>query len=255
MQSSLIYKKSQAYNQKMQVFKSTLVEIGSILKEARERKFLSIKDIRERTCIPAHHILAIESGARDLLPEDLYLIGFIKKFANVVGINDETLCNKYLKENTRLVHYEEDAFDLLFNGRINHKIIPLKMERNHLDKDKSKNSFIKVYHFYFIFGVILFVVFGYLGIQFFTSNKYESGLDNDIQNETFESANAGSVNNKNSDGVTKQHNEKVIQSQVEKKPIKQKIAVVKISKPDIITQKKVITSIQQVMLRPAIEIN
>ena len=143
-------RKIQKLPPKLHVIKDSLVEIGSILKEARLKWRLNVKDIREKTCIPIHHILAIEAGVREELPEDFFLISFIKKYARAVGLNEEVLCEKYLVSKTKSPNYETEAFDLLF-------------QKHH---EETRPIFIKVYHFYFFIGLCLFAIACYLMIQF-----------------------------------------------------------------------------------------
>ena len=95
---------------------SLLREIGTVLREAREKKSYSIRNIKEITCIPTHHIIAIESGDRAKLPEDLYLIGFIKQFARAVNTDERIIMEMISRERKyKSAGYESDAFDLLFN--------------------------------------------------------------------------------------------------------------------------------------------
>ena len=138
-----------------------LKEIGTVLRNAREKKSFSIRDVREVTCIPIHHIIAIESGDRSTLPEDLYLIGFIKRFAKAVDVSEKTITEMISRERKyKSQGYESEAFDLLFNGQSKQneeehgeqKVVRLRNR-----KENSENTFLKVYHFYLLVGMILFV--------------------------------------------------------------------------------------------------
>ena len=151
-----------------QLANNSLGEIGAILRDARERKLLSLNDIKEKTCIPAHHVLAIETGDRAKLPEDLFLLGFIKRYAKAVGLNDRVLCEKYLRtERFDKQNEENDAFDLLFQEEKKRKVIPLEPERKYININDHfvEKSFLKVYHFYFFVGILLFMTAGYLVFQ------------------------------------------------------------------------------------------
>lgn len=128
-----------------------LKEIGTVLRNAREKKSFSIRDVREVTCIPIHHIIAIESGDRSTLPEDLYLIGFIKRFAKAVDVSEKTITEMISRERKyKSQGYESEAFDLLFNGQT-------KQNEEEHGEQKSAHTFLKVYHFYLLVGMILFV--------------------------------------------------------------------------------------------------
>ncbi|AZR72437.1 hypothetical protein BBF96_02930 [Anoxybacter fermentans] len=79
-------------------------EIGQKLREAREEKGLSLKDISEKTRIRTIYLKAIEEGNFDKIPGIIYAKGFIKAYAQVVGLDPIEL----LKE----LQIQEDAPDL-----------------------------------------------------------------------------------------------------------------------------------------------
>src|SRR3989338_5925749 len=147
----------------------SLLQIGLALKEAREKRSFSLKDIRDITCIPTNHLVAIENGNRAELPEDFYLMGFIKRYARAVGINEN------IKGSSP--SYGIDAFDVLFKEDYKTKepkIINLKKKGGHKDSEIFKEGFLKGYHFYFFIGVILFVAAIYLIFQTLRTNSYNS---------------------------------------------------------------------------------
>ena len=144
-----------------------LKEIGMVLRDAREKKSLSIREVKEATCIPIHHITAIESGDRTKLPEDFYLIGFIKRFARVVDVSEAIIMGMISRERKyKSPRYESEAFDLLFNRQEpkqkeqeeqEEKVVRLQNRKKYLNKETIEKSFFKVYHFYLLVGMILFV--------------------------------------------------------------------------------------------------
>jgi cytoskeletal protein RodZ len=62
-----------------------LVEIGSQLKQIREEKDISLEKIKQITLISERHLRAIEEGNINHLPEPVYIQGFIRKYAHVLG--------------------------------------------------------------------------------------------------------------------------------------------------------------------------
>lgn len=76
----------------------TFEQIGQKLKAAREGQGLSLVQIWERTKIPMHHLQSMETGVTDDLPETVYVAGFIKRYADVVGLNGQNLAEEYRKE-------------------------------------------------------------------------------------------------------------------------------------------------------------
>lgn len=68
-----------------------LKELGSLLKEERERQGLTIEQIMEITKVSRVNINAIESGNRDEFPHEVYAKGFIKNYAKSLGLDAEEI--------------------------------------------------------------------------------------------------------------------------------------------------------------------
>lgn len=68
-----------------------LLAIGEALYNARCDKNISIEQLHQRTCVPNHHIKALEDGVWHHLPEDIYLKGFIRLLGNTLGLNGQEL--------------------------------------------------------------------------------------------------------------------------------------------------------------------
>lgn len=64
-----------------------LEELGFQLHQLREKKMLSIDQIAARTMIQPRLLLAIESGNTSILPEAVYVRGFLKRYADALGLN------------------------------------------------------------------------------------------------------------------------------------------------------------------------
>lgn len=61
---------------------------GSLLREAREGRRLSLEEIAHRTKISPSQLALIESGNVDDLPGEVFVRGFIRSYARSVGIPD-----------------------------------------------------------------------------------------------------------------------------------------------------------------------
>lgn len=61
--------------------------VGNLLKQARTKKKLTFTEISSITKIPKSTLIAIEKNQLDKLPPQTYLTGFIKNYAQVVGLN------------------------------------------------------------------------------------------------------------------------------------------------------------------------
>ena len=75
-----------------------LSSIGQTLYTARCQKNISIEQLHQRTCVPSHHIRALEDGIWNNLPEDIYLRGFIRLLGNAVDLNGQTLSQQFSNE-------------------------------------------------------------------------------------------------------------------------------------------------------------
>lgn len=64
-----------------------LRQVGYQLMQARQAKSLSIDQLHRQTLVPPHQIVALEAGRLDLLPEDVYIRGFIRRIAFALGLN------------------------------------------------------------------------------------------------------------------------------------------------------------------------
>jgi len=78
-------KENKLHFQQEQVEK--LKELGSRLRHFRTEQSLPIEEVAARTRIQARLLNAIEEGRLDQLPEPVYIKGFIKRFADALGLN------------------------------------------------------------------------------------------------------------------------------------------------------------------------
>lgn len=61
--------------------------IGERLRQAREAKGLSLDDVARQTRIPIRHLEHIEREEWDALPAITYSVGFVRNYANAVGLD------------------------------------------------------------------------------------------------------------------------------------------------------------------------
>jgi cytoskeletal protein RodZ len=73
-----------------------LDNLGEILRQARLEKGKSLEEIAEETKIRVRYLQAIEEGRFDLLPGHFYTRGFIKSYAEAVGLDPDELLASYL---------------------------------------------------------------------------------------------------------------------------------------------------------------
>ena len=68
-----------------------VTELGETLRQARIKKGLTIDDIHQETKIQRRYLEAIEDGNLDALPGHFYARAFVKSYAEVVGIDPDTI--------------------------------------------------------------------------------------------------------------------------------------------------------------------
>lgn len=78
-------KQNPIYVQQQQVEK--LQELGSCLRQIREKQAVSLEEVAEKTRIQSRLLKAIEEGRLEQLPEPVYIRGFLRKFADALGLN------------------------------------------------------------------------------------------------------------------------------------------------------------------------
>jgi cytoskeleton protein RodZ len=61
---------------------------GSLLRQARESRQISLAEVAARTKVPQGSLQLIEAGKIDDLPADVFVRGFIRSYARSVGIGD-----------------------------------------------------------------------------------------------------------------------------------------------------------------------
>jgi cytoskeleton protein RodZ len=70
-------------------------EIGTELKRLREQKGLTLEDVQQGTKIRNRYLEAIEAGELETLPGMVYARGFIKSYAEFLGVNGQELLETY----------------------------------------------------------------------------------------------------------------------------------------------------------------
>lgn len=74
---------------------SQLAQIGAFLRENREQQGKSLQDIAVRTYIRPQLLSGIETGNPDLLPEPIFVQGFIRRYAETLGLKGIELSQQF----------------------------------------------------------------------------------------------------------------------------------------------------------------
>lgn len=72
--------------------------LGEQFKTARVALKLSVFDVSSQTKIPVKYLKWLEEGDYESLPSEVYVRGFIMKYARVLNINSDALFSQYLVE-------------------------------------------------------------------------------------------------------------------------------------------------------------
>ena len=85
-----------------------MFEIGSSLREARERQGLDITELELQTKVRSKYLRALEDEHFDQLPAHTYIKGFLRTYADALGLDGQLYVDEY---NSRFVA-GEDEIDL-----------------------------------------------------------------------------------------------------------------------------------------------
>ncbi len=78
--------------------KHTTHTSGELLKKARESKGEKIHQVADILCIGKNYLQAIEDMNQDSLPEQVYTLGFVRSYANYLGLDPQKTVNKFKLE-------------------------------------------------------------------------------------------------------------------------------------------------------------
>ena len=92
------------------------VNVGSILKKAREKKKKEIKAIADVLCIRSCYLQALEESDYESFPAKAYAIGFLRNYADFLGLDVDALIEQYRKETN---HLKSENLDMPIVERAN----------------------------------------------------------------------------------------------------------------------------------------
>ena len=78
-----------------QLQREQLASIGGVLRQTREEQSLSLEQLSSKTLIRPSLMAAIESASLEQLPEPVYVRGLIKRYADILGLDGETLAIQF----------------------------------------------------------------------------------------------------------------------------------------------------------------
>lgn len=71
-------------------------EFGEYLREQREQKHVELHAIAQQTRIPMRSLRHLEEGTFDKLPADIFIRGFLRSYADCLGLDRVEILDRYL---------------------------------------------------------------------------------------------------------------------------------------------------------------
>ena len=75
--------------------KEQLQEISRCLLQARQEKSIRIEEVAAKTHIRLSFLKALDAGHFEELPEPVYVQGFLRRYADVLGLDGTALANSF----------------------------------------------------------------------------------------------------------------------------------------------------------------
>ncbi len=83
--------------------------VGELLVEARAQLGLSISEISDRLHLTEHFVRAMETGEYGKLPGEVYVKGYLKSYALLLGLNVEQVMAAYLRSSAQVTYQNNSA--------------------------------------------------------------------------------------------------------------------------------------------------
>jgi hypothetical protein len=101
--------------------------VGEQLAAERERQELELSDVAARTRIPLRHLEAIEAGRHDGLPALPYSAGFVKSYANLLGLDGNAMSRAFRVQmgDARRGHFEPEAYEPVDPSRVPSRLLAM----------------------------------------------------------------------------------------------------------------------------------
>lgn len=101
--------------------------VGEQLAAERARQQLDLSDVAARTRIPLRHLDAIESGRHEGLPALPYSAGFVKSYANMLGLDGQALSRSFRDQigGEQRSHFEPEAYEPVDPSRVPSRLLAM----------------------------------------------------------------------------------------------------------------------------------
>ncbi|MET0372850.1 MAG: RodZ domain-containing protein [Rhizorhabdus sp.] len=101
--------------------------VGEQLAAERVRQKLELSDIAARSRIPLRHLEAIETGKHTGLPAIPYSAGFVKSYANILGLDGQALSRAFRDQvgEERRAYFEPEAYEPVDPSRVPSRLLAM----------------------------------------------------------------------------------------------------------------------------------
>ena len=82
--------------------------VGLLIRQARENKSISLESLANSLCIDKQRLIAIENAEKNNLPENVFIVGIIRRVANHLQINPDELISQLSGVNNTEVNKASD---------------------------------------------------------------------------------------------------------------------------------------------------
>lgn len=91
--------------------KEQLLEISRYLRKTREEKSIRIEEVAVKTNIRLLFLKSLDSGYFEELPEPVYIQGFIRRYADILGLDGQAIANSFTVSSVppKVVHSTNSA--------------------------------------------------------------------------------------------------------------------------------------------------
>ncbi|MDD5132129.1 MAG: helix-turn-helix transcriptional regulator [bacterium] len=99
--------------------------IGTTLSEARKQKKVSLKKIAQETKISSRYLQALETETYDIFPAEVYLKGFMRSYAQYLGLDADEIVRAYDRQHNQPVENvaKETATSSVTIPKINTRLV------------------------------------------------------------------------------------------------------------------------------------
>ncbi len=90
------------------------VRLGAILRSTRQARSMTVREVAEQTRISAVYLTTLETGDYSAIAHELYLLPFLRSYANFLGLDAAALSARFVGGNEGVEKVADTPIELLF---------------------------------------------------------------------------------------------------------------------------------------------